>query len=255
MTMPLRGLGPPDDTGVREVSTGDDHHYAMWDAAYVLGALSAADRREFEAHLAGCPECRGAVTELCGVPALLSQLDRDEVAAISESAPTVVASGLSPELLPSLLAAVHRRRRRTRLITWVASSAAAAVLAIGVLVSVCRATPRHRSGRPCRRCRWPRSARSCWRPRCRSAASLGGRSSTCGASAWRRRMLPTTRWPWLWWVVTAARHGWRLGWPNPVTPRHPPAAFRHRLTRSPPCKWLPPIPARFCCSVRSKTEL
>lgn len=49
MTMPLRGLGPPDDTGVREVSTGDDHHYAMWDAAYVLGALSAADRREFEA--------------------------------------------------------------------------------------------------------------------------------------------------------------------------------------------------------------
>lgn len=136
MTMPLRGLGPPDDTGVREVSTGDDHHYAMWDAAYVLGALSAADRREFEAHLAGCPECRGAVTELCGVPALLSQLDRDEVAAISESAPTVVASGLSPELLPSLLAAVHRRRRRTRLITWVASSAAAAVLAIGVLVGV-----------------------------------------------------------------------------------------------------------------------
>lgn len=78
----------------------------------------------------------GAVTELCGVPALLSQLDRDEVAAISESAPTVVASGLSPELLPSLLAAVHRRRRRTRLITWVASSAAAAVLAIGVLVGV-----------------------------------------------------------------------------------------------------------------------
>lgn len=106
------------------------------------------------------------------VPALLSQLDRDEVAAISESAPTVVASGLSPELLPSLLAAVHRRRRRTRLITWVASSAAAAVLAIGVLVGV-QGHPRHRSGRPCRRCRWPRSARSCWRPRCRSAASLG----------------------------------------------------------------------------------
>ncbi|AMC62655.1 anti-sigma-L factor RslA [Mycobacterium tuberculosis variant africanum] len=35
-----------------------------------------------------------------------------------------------------MLAAVHRRRRRTRLITWVASSAAAAVLAIGVLVGV-----------------------------------------------------------------------------------------------------------------------
>ncbi len=68
MTMPLRGLGPPDDTGVREVSTGDDHHYAMWDAAYVLGALSAADRREFEAHLAGCPECRGPSPNSAGCP-------------------------------------------------------------------------------------------------------------------------------------------------------------------------------------------
>ncbi len=48
MTMLLRGLGPAQDIGVREVSTGDDHHYAMWDAAYVLGG--SADRREFEAH-------------------------------------------------------------------------------------------------------------------------------------------------------------------------------------------------------------
>lgn len=189
MTMPLRGLGPPDDTGVREVSTGDDHHYAMWDAAYVLGALSAADRREFEAHLAGCPECRGAVTELCGVPALLSQLDRDEVAAISESAPTVVASGLSPELLPSLLAAVHRRRRRTRLITWVASSAAAAVLAIGVLVGV-----QGHSAAPQRAAVSALPMAQVGTQLLASTVSISGepwgRSSTCGASAWRRRMLP-----------------------------------------------------------------
>lgn len=188
------------------------------------------------------------------VPALLSQLDRDEVAAISESAPTVVASGLSPELLPSLLAAVHRRRRRTRLITWVASSAAAAVLAIGVLVGV-----QGHSAAPQRAAVSALPMAQVGTQLLASTVSISGepwgRSSTCGASAWRRRMLPTTRWPWLWWVVTAARHGWRLGWPNPVTPRHPPAAFRHRLTRSPPCKWLPPIPARFCCSVRSKTEL
>ena len=32
-------------------SHGDDP-YAMWDAAYVLGSLSGAERREFEAHLA-----------------------------------------------------------------------------------------------------------------------------------------------------------------------------------------------------------
>ncbi|WP_264990895.1 zf-HC2 domain-containing protein, partial [Mycobacterium kiyosense] len=30
------------------------HAYAMWDAAYILGSLSHADRREFEAHIAGC---------------------------------------------------------------------------------------------------------------------------------------------------------------------------------------------------------
>jgi anti-sigma factor RsiW len=43
---------------------------------------------------------------------------------------------MSPELLPSLLAAVRFRRRRTRVATWVASAAAAAVLGVGVFVGV-----------------------------------------------------------------------------------------------------------------------
>jgi AAA ATPase domain/Putative zinc-finger len=57
----------------------DGHKYAQWDAAYVLGSLSEMDRREFDAHLGECPSCRDAVTELSGMPALLSLLDRDEV--------------------------------------------------------------------------------------------------------------------------------------------------------------------------------
>ena len=32
--------------------------YAEWDAAYVLGALSPAERLEFEGHLSGCGRCR-----------------------------------------------------------------------------------------------------------------------------------------------------------------------------------------------------
>jgi anti-sigma factor RsiW len=40
------------------------------------------------------------------------------------------------ELLPSLLGTVSWRRRRTRIVTWTAGAAAAAVLAIGVLVGV-----------------------------------------------------------------------------------------------------------------------
>ncbi len=121
MRTPVQDVGPPED------------RYAMWDAAYVLGSLSAAQRREFETHLAHCPACREAVADLSGVPALLSQLDRDEVAAIDESGP---APEMSEKLLPSLLATVRWRRRRTRVVTWVASAAAAAVLAIGVFVGL-----------------------------------------------------------------------------------------------------------------------
>ncbi len=129
----LRGLGPPDDSGL---SVGDNHHYAMWDAAYVLGSLSPTDRREFEAHMADCPACREAVAELSGMPALLSQLDRSDVAALNEDTPE-----LSEELLPSLLATVQWRRRRSRLVTWSCSAAAAVVLAVGVLIGVMGHSP------------------------------------------------------------------------------------------------------------------
>lgn len=126
MRTPLQGLGPPGD------------RYVTWDAAYVLGSLSAADRREFETHMAQCPPCREAVAELSGVPALLSQLSPYDVAAI-DNTPTATPSAapqMSPDLLPSLLATVRWRRRRSRLATWAASAAAAVVLGIGVLVGV-----------------------------------------------------------------------------------------------------------------------
>lgn len=125
MSTPLRGLGPP----------GETDPYATWDAAYVLGSLSAADRREFESHLKECPPCREAVGELSGVPALLSQLSREDVASIDESS-ALRSPQPSPELLPSLLETVRWRRRRTRMVTWVASAAAAVVLGVGVLVGV-----------------------------------------------------------------------------------------------------------------------
>ena len=81
MRTPVRDIGPPEDS------------YAMWDAAYVLGSLSAAQRREFETHMAHCGACRSAVVDVSGVPALLSQLDHGEVAAL-KLGPQCCLSGL-----------------------------------------------------------------------------------------------------------------------------------------------------------------
>ena len=68
-----------------------DHEYAMWDAAYVLDALSDTDRREFEMHMAACGACQEAVAELDAVAPMLSLLD-DQHAAVPPC----------PDLLPSL---------------------------------------------------------------------------------------------------------------------------------------------------------
>jgi anti-sigma factor RsiW len=110
--------------------------YAMWDAAYVLGSLSSAERREFEAHLGDCPLCRNAVGELNGLPALLSQLGRDEMTAIDKNDGGGAQPLPTDELLPSLLAKVAWRRRRSRIATWAAGTVAAAILAIGVFVGL-----------------------------------------------------------------------------------------------------------------------
>jgi anti-sigma factor RsiW len=134
----LRGLGPPGESGLY---WGDNHRYAMWDAAYVLGSLPAADRREFEAHMAGCAACREAVTELGGMPALLSQLGRSEVAAINEAGHTSGSQKISPESLPALLTVVSSCRRRTRLMTWACAAAAAIGLAVGVVGGQSVASP------------------------------------------------------------------------------------------------------------------
>jgi carotenoid cleavage dioxygenase-like enzyme len=86
----------------------DAHEYAMWDAAYVLGALSDADRREFEVHLAGCISCQEAVTELTAVSPLLRLLDYDQVIA-ADATDESAAVPPCPDLLTSLLAKADQR--------------------------------------------------------------------------------------------------------------------------------------------------
>lgn len=105
------------------MSTHDD--YADWDAAYVLGALPVAERREYEAHLAGCATCRAAVAELAGMPGLLAQLPPGEVLAMDLDG----GADLQPpaSLMPVLPVVAEPPRQR-----WLAPvAAAAAALLIG----------------------------------------------------------------------------------------------------------------------------
>ncbi|WP_290053953.1 zf-HC2 domain-containing protein, partial [Nocardia nova] len=54
--------------------TASHDDYATWDAPYVLGALARDQRLEYEAHLSECAECRLAITDLSGLPGLLSHV-------------------------------------------------------------------------------------------------------------------------------------------------------------------------------------
>jgi hypothetical protein len=96
--------------------------YREWDAAYVLGALSPADRRAFEAHLAGCAACREAVSELAGIPGLLSTLPPAEATGLLDDAvPDAAGADVVP--VAALAAAARRSRARRRALAAVAASA------------------------------------------------------------------------------------------------------------------------------------
>ena len=119
--------------------------YLTWDASYVLGALSPAERRDFEAHLQTCTRCRDAVGELTGMPALLAMVGLDEVQAIGDRLPD---PPLRPELRGQVLDRVRARRQRSRWVTAVAVGLAAALLAIGMVVVIAPETLGLQQGSP-----------------------------------------------------------------------------------------------------------
>ena len=118
----------------------DHSFFADWDAAYALGALSADDRRAFEAHLASCGECRRAVAELTPTVGLLSRLTPDDARRVAADAGS--ASGevgrVGPD--PALRAGVVRldaaRRARRRRTTWIAAAAAVVLVAAAVVAPI-----------------------------------------------------------------------------------------------------------------------
>jgi hypothetical protein len=110
--------------------SAEHERLSSWDGAYVLGALSGADRAEYEDHLAVCASCRKAVAELAPTAGLLSRLSAERARAIA------AANGPAPVVTPdpSLRTRVVQtaRRRRARRVTAWTLAASLAVVAIGV---------------------------------------------------------------------------------------------------------------------------
>jgi putative zinc finger protein len=99
--------------------------FAMYDAAYLLGALTPQDRADFEVHLEECADCRNAVNQLAGMPGLLSSVSAESMSMALHDPPPV-----PDTLLPNLLAEVDRARFRRRWVTGLGGLAAAAAVAL-----------------------------------------------------------------------------------------------------------------------------
>ena len=132
--------------------------YAQWDAAYVLGALSAAERREFETHIAECEVCAAAVADLAALPGLLSALPAtDALVLVTEgdtragdtggdadadsagaAARATADDGIPSTVLAGVTRRVHRLRRHRRRVTAgiIALAAAVAVAVAGIVLPI-----------------------------------------------------------------------------------------------------------------------
>lgn len=104
--------------------------FAETAGAYVLGALDAAERAAFEAHLAVCPACRDAVDDVAHLPALLATVPAGGLA----DPPPSVLSGLLDEVARDELGRRRAERRRRVLTGGGLLGAAAAGFVAGALV-------------------------------------------------------------------------------------------------------------------------
>lgn len=108
-------------------------HYREWAAAHVLGALDPAERQEFEAHLATCPDCRTAVSEVAALPALLTRAGPPPPATGERGSATgdVSAADRAAAAIRHERRGLVRSRARWRIGTLAATLALVTVLALG----------------------------------------------------------------------------------------------------------------------------
>ena len=112
-----------------------DDPFKDWDAAYVLGALSHEERREYESHLAHCDECSGAVSFFAGIPGILGKLDSKTAVGLIDGATTE--SSDESLFLQKLAKRAEQVRGKTRIRLTIGIVAAAIIsISVGVTTGV-----------------------------------------------------------------------------------------------------------------------
>ncbi|MGK5680357.1 anti-sigma factor family protein [Actinoplanes sp. URMC 104] len=112
------------------------------DGAYVLGALSPAERAAYESHLATCSFCREAVADISALPDVLSRLDAKEFAKLLD--PTLTSGAGHPGASlrdwatsewATLQPDAKRRKKasRVRMVSTAAAGLLVALIAAGVI--------------------------------------------------------------------------------------------------------------------------
>jgi Putative zinc-finger len=112
-----------------------DHEHE--DGAYVLGALSPAERAAYERHLATCSFCREAVADIAVLPGLLGRLDPADFERLlqSDPAPRRPARAVTPDLVTAAQSTRRQERKRAR-VRVLSTTAAAACLALVIGVGM-----------------------------------------------------------------------------------------------------------------------
>jgi anti-sigma-K factor RskA len=113
------------------------------DGAYVLGALSPAERAAYERHLATCSFCREAVADIAALPDLLSRLDATEFAKLLD--PTLTAA---PQPRRRGAPVHHTRRHKSMGVRVLSTVSAFVLVAIMALVIVAWTRDTTSGGRP-----------------------------------------------------------------------------------------------------------
>lgn len=104
------------------------------DGAYVLGALSPAERMAYERHLATCSFCREAVRDIATLPDLLSRLDASEFAKLVDPSLFEDSRHAAPARRASPAARRHHHKTLpVRILSCAAAALLVALVGVGVL--------------------------------------------------------------------------------------------------------------------------